>query len=625
MKKLLFILFSIFFCIQVGAQSISVASFSLLENDLTANTAGTTVLDQNGERCALIKVETTQTGFNFDVGTLGVVRTEQHTAEIWVYVPAGVKRISIAHQQLGRLNDYDLGMTLQKSKTYRLKLVTGQVETIVHEAKVKTGWLVIDSQPSGASVYLNDEYVGNTPLDNYKTEYGSYRYRLELGNYHNASGIVELNSPREEQTITLKPAFGSIRVNSSVGGAQVLLDGQNTGKTSPCTLDVVASGRHTIVVQLQRYTTAQQTIDVKDGETTAVEAVLQPRFAMVSIESVDGAQISIDGRQVGTTSYRGELLEGYHDIEVSKAHHRNVEKQVKVEASLDQSIHLEPSPIYGSLDVVSSPRNAAITIDGKLYGLTPNTVEQLLEGAHSVELTLAGHNPDRVEVSIEEGKTATISRTLRADGSAAPKPIARQNKEQQGGQPLNNDMSVASHQRETNRTAIHFYMGGAYQVLSTSGVALSLGGNIGGFVIEAGAMLGLNASEPIYCNGVAADPWAYTYKPMTLKASLGGMIPIGETCSITPQVGIGLCRLSGSVSHYGDGTDPQLTTAVAIPLSLAARFDYRIVSHFGLSVVPEYSFPVSQGDTFRALSDASADIKSMANGFNLRVGLNVYF
>lgn len=608
----------------LAAQNISVASFSLLENDLTANTAGTMVLDQNGEKCALIKVETTQTGFTFDAGSLGVTKTEQHTAEIWVYVPAGVKRISIAHQQLGRLNDYDLGMTLQKSKTYRLVLVSGQVETIVHEAKVKTGWLVIDSQPSGASVYLNDEYVGNTPLDNYKTEYGSYRYRLELGNYHNASGIVELNSPRKEQTITLSPAFGSVRVNSSVTGAQVLLDGQNTGKTTPCTLDVVASGRHTIVVQQQRYTTAQQTIDVKDGETTTVEATLQPRFAKVNIESLSGANITVDGHQVGTSSYQGELLEGYHDVEVTMAHHRSAEKQIKVEAGQDQSLRLEPSPIYVSLDIVSTPRNASIKIDGKQYGLTPNTVEQLLEGTHTVELALAGYNSDRVEVNIQEGKTASVSRTLRANGSATPDPIAQRDKEQQERQAQNNTQP-ASPRRDTNRTSIHFYLGGAYQVLSTSGAALSLGCNMGGFVIEASAILGLQASEPIYCNGTSAEPWAYTYKPMTLRASLGGMIPMGESCSLTPQVGLGICRLSGTVSTTGTGKDPQITTAVAIPLSLSARFDYRMASHFGLSVVPEYAFAASQGDTFKALSDASADIKSMANGFNLRLGLNVYF
>ena len=50
--------------IPLGAfsQSMSVESFRLLENDLTANTYGTMERDQNGDVVALIKVVTSETG-----------------------------------------------------------------------------------------------------------------------------------------------------------------------------------------------------------------------------------------------------------------------------------------------------------------------------------------------------------------------------------------------------------------------------------------------------------------------------------------------------------------------------------------------------------------------------------
>lgn len=60
-----------------SAQSISVASFKLLENDLTANTAGTMERDQNGEPAALIKVVTSEQGFVFDGGMTGVVKADK--------------------------------------------------------------------------------------------------------------------------------------------------------------------------------------------------------------------------------------------------------------------------------------------------------------------------------------------------------------------------------------------------------------------------------------------------------------------------------------------------------------------------------------------------------------------
>ena len=67
------------------SQNLAVQDFHMDIMDLTANTAGTIVMDQNAQKCALIKVETIQTGFSFDCGSLGIVKTEQHVGEIYLH------------------------------------------------------------------------------------------------------------------------------------------------------------------------------------------------------------------------------------------------------------------------------------------------------------------------------------------------------------------------------------------------------------------------------------------------------------------------------------------------------------------------------------------------------------
>jgi hypothetical protein len=64
-------------------QDRSVKSFYLAETDMTANTPGTIVYDQNGSVCALIKVESTLYGFSFDVGALGISEGLVHTDGEW--------------------------------------------------------------------------------------------------------------------------------------------------------------------------------------------------------------------------------------------------------------------------------------------------------------------------------------------------------------------------------------------------------------------------------------------------------------------------------------------------------------------------------------------------------------
>jgi hypothetical protein len=72
-KSLLLILLSVFFSINLSAQ-ISVQSFKVLGNDLTARLQNP-VIDQNGEKCALIRVVTTESGFEFEAGVLGIMKT----------------------------------------------------------------------------------------------------------------------------------------------------------------------------------------------------------------------------------------------------------------------------------------------------------------------------------------------------------------------------------------------------------------------------------------------------------------------------------------------------------------------------------------------------------------------
>ena len=67
---------------------IEVVGFRLLENDLTANTHGTSKKDGNGETAALIKIVSPEKGFRFQNGSLGIVGTEQdHVGETWLYLP----------------------------------------------------------------------------------------------------------------------------------------------------------------------------------------------------------------------------------------------------------------------------------------------------------------------------------------------------------------------------------------------------------------------------------------------------------------------------------------------------------------------------------------------------------
>lgn len=129
MRRWMFILL-ICCCATVCAQEFRVASFSLLESDLTARV--NPVFDLNGDACALIKV-TGDSRFDFS-GPLGIVKRTDRTAEILLYVPAGTKQLTISHPSWGMFRNYALPMTLEGRNTYEMileSLVVSQPEPIL--------------------------------------------------------------------------------------------------------------------------------------------------------------------------------------------------------------------------------------------------------------------------------------------------------------------------------------------------------------------------------------------------------------------------------------------------------------------------------------------------------------
>lgn len=133
MRKWLFILLCIC-CTAVWAQDFRVTSFSLLESDLTARVDP--VLDLNGDACALVRVMADKR-FEFS-GPLGIVKREDKTAEILLYVPAGTKALTISHPRWGMLRNYMLPLVLEGRRTYELVLRPTAVVEVVPELMTDT-------------------------------------------------------------------------------------------------------------------------------------------------------------------------------------------------------------------------------------------------------------------------------------------------------------------------------------------------------------------------------------------------------------------------------------------------------------------------------------------------------
>ncbi|MDY0197139.1 MAG: SUMF1/EgtB/PvdO family nonheme iron enzyme [Tenuifilaceae bacterium] len=411
MKRFSLVLILSFIAFYAVTQSISVKSFRQLENDLDARVHHPKQ-DQNGEVCAIIKVVTTQTGFTFDVGSLGVMGTEQKVGEVWVYVPRGVQRITIAHQKLGMLRNYAFTIPIQSAMVYELELTTARVTTIVEEPEILTQWLAINSTPTGANVFVEEMLVGTTPFTRKYPE-GNYTYRIELPRYHSEAGKFSLKNDRKNLSFTMRPKFGNISVSSEPeSGMQIYLNDENTGKTTPATLTEVASGNQMVKLMNQWYQPQAKSITVNDNLTTKADFIMQPAFADITIITEPTADILIDGSRKGNGTFSQRMLAGIYDLQAVLDKHTSHHQQLIVEVGKPQTITLCPKPRVGALDVTSTPFDAKIKLNGKDYGSTPTSVKDLLIGSYVLTLEKQGYGTVTKTITIAEGKDTEVNETL---------------------------------------------------------------------------------------------------------------------------------------------------------------------------------------------------------------------
>ena len=391
---------------------ISVKSFVKQENDLTAR-IDAIKKDQNGDVCAIIKVVTTQTGFTWDSDRLGIVDAIPKTGEYWIYVPYGAKRLTIQHPQLGILRDYAYPLPIEKATVYILELTTAKVTTVVEEEQIASQWLVINSVPSGADIYIDDKPANQTPYQN-ELPIGKHTYSLSRDLYLPTAGVVDLTTDKKETVnVTMKPDFGTLKITTTPeSGATVSIDGQPTGKVTPCTLEQVKSGEHTVAVRLNMYQTATQKITIQAGGNINLPVVLAPTFAGVTVTTNPSSDIYIAGERKGNGTWEGRLLPGIYNFEARKEKYTSATEKREVVSGQPLTVTLQPVGKTGTLKVMTTPTDATITLGGENKGTAPATLRNLLVGDYTLTLSLPGYATTTKTVTIAEGETAQVAETL---------------------------------------------------------------------------------------------------------------------------------------------------------------------------------------------------------------------
>ena len=177
-------------------------------------------------------------------------------------------------------------------------------------------------------------------------------------------------------------------------------------------------GTYNYRVRASDYFTEAGKVTVDDPENTKTVIVnLKPNFAEITLNVDADVEIWVNNEKKGFRSWTGPLGNGTYLIECRQEGYETTRttKEITIEMS-GQTITLQaPKPIFGSLNVASSPGMATIFLDGKDMGKTPKSFNEVLVGQHNIQITKDGYTTHQETVVVKKGERAQVNASLKKE------------------------------------------------------------------------------------------------------------------------------------------------------------------------------------------------------------------
>ena len=306
----------------------------------------------------------------------------------------------------------------------------------LHEIpKPKYGSIVVDADVPDAEVYID----GNKHPDNTPTVVQNVVEGLHVVEVRKAPALpwkqtVQVTAGQEtkvraELSASLSGGVGVVRVLCDAQGARALIDGTDMGPV-PVDIKDVKAGDHIIQVKAPGMQTGEKHVTVQAGQSQIVKFDLNQEASGDSgtlkiVSTVPEAMVFVDGAALGKVPQEKKVSAGDHPVVVRLDGYKEFQKTVRVDAGKTVTVQADLKAV-GRLRILSNPSGATVLINDIPQGKTPLLDIEVETGDTLVGLEMPGFQRWEQTVTVEGGKTQTISRELAVAGPSAAELAAEQ-------------------------------------------------------------------------------------------------------------------------------------------------------------------------------------------------------
>jgi len=319
---------------------------------------------------------------------------------------SGGLSLPLGNLRLLRTGDYEISIQAQGYFDLREHLlVDGATPSYEFQLERTAGKLSVTSNPSGATIHLNETVLGITPLDAVGVPAGDSRFKASLPLYTAFEQTIDVEGRGAHQSLALEleANFARIELTSNPSKAELLIDQTLRGQT-PVALDLEAGVRR-ITLQKEGYASHTFDLEVEAGIAQSPPTIdLEKASASLTVRSnPEGAVVLIDGIYHGVTPMTLSLPpERTRTLHLRKSGFEEREQKVTLRAGASERITLELAQAVGEVVVSVWPQDATLLVNGQAVP-SANARLELSAEPHRFEFRRPGYESEVREITPRAG------------------------------------------------------------------------------------------------------------------------------------------------------------------------------------------------------------------------------
>ncbi len=301
-----------------------------------------------------------------------------------------------------------------------VNLLQDQHSTQRIELEPMMGLVLVESEPEGADVTIDNSFKGRTPLLIDDIGLGTYSLRVFKDSYFPRELTLRVRD-RIPQHISIELPADSAQLNvySQPSGGRVIVDGASMGVT-PLEIDRIRTGSVTVEISRDGYLPHQQEVRLRAGESYDIRADLVPLPSGLTVYTVpDGARVYINDDYKGETPVTVEdLVVGTYDIRVQKRGYESSRRSIDISPGASRIEEFRLNSVSGRIVLVTEPANVRVFLGGEEVGVTepsdselisePLEIDMVEEGSHRLQLMRRGYHHDPKTIDVARNDVVTL-------------------------------------------------------------------------------------------------------------------------------------------------------------------------------------------------------------------------